>query len=63
MHPSIRPRVVQSGDSHSDHLNTRNAKSIRSGWDKAFAAIAQHGYDTLIDSDCLTEWDRTEWDW
>lgn len=41
------------------------AKALRSGWDEAFAAMAEEGDDTLLDrdADLTTEWDTVEWRW
>jgi len=37
----------------------------RSGWDNAFAEMAKHEDDLLVDQDAplTTEWDETEWRW
>ncbi len=43
----------------------RPAREPRSGWGKAFAAMAEDGDDKLLDADTDlgTEWDKTEWRW
>jgi hypothetical protein len=35
---------------------------VRSGWDRAFAAMAAAGDDRLLDPATATDWDRTEWE-
>ena len=39
------------------------ARHPRAGWDGAFAAMARHGDDTLIDPLAPTKWDESEWRW
>jgi len=39
------------------------AESPRRGWEEAFAAMAQHGDDVLIDPDAESDWDHEEWQW
>ncbi len=48
-----------------NHLVIRSARTARAGWDHAFAAMAGHGDDTLLDRETLkpTDWDKTEWRW
>ena len=41
----------------------RPANHPRSGWDKAFAAMAARGDDKLLDENRSTKWDDTEWEW
>jgi antitoxin MazE len=36
--------------------------AVRSGWDRAFAAMAAAGDDQLLDAPTATEWDHTEWE-
>jgi antitoxin MazE len=36
---------------------------VRSGWDQAFAIMAQQGDDRLLDEPTATDWEQTEWDW
>ncbi len=46
-------------------LVVRPVSTVRHGWDKAFADMAKHGDDRLIDavSRQETAWDRSEWRW
>ncbi|MEM6256658.1 MAG: AbrB/MazE/SpoVT family DNA-binding domain-containing protein [Cyanobacteria bacterium P01_D01_bin.156] len=46
-----------------DCLTIRTASSCRSGWDKAFAAMAKNQDDVLLDDVNITDWDQSEWDW
>lgn len=48
-----------------NHLVIRSAHAVRAGWDQAFAAMAGHGDDALLDRETLkpTDWDKTEWRW
>lgn len=40
------------------------AESPRRHWEEAFAAMAQHGDDVLLDPDVIeAEWDQEEWQW
>jgi antitoxin MazE len=36
---------------------------VRSGWDSAFATMAEMGDDRLLDAPTATEWEQTEWEW
>jgi antitoxin MazE len=36
---------------------------VRSGWDRAFAAMAAAGDDRLLDAPMATNWEQTEWEW
>ena len=40
-------------------------KSVREGWDEAFAAMAARGDDRPVHGEPLpaTDWDEEEWDW
>jgi antitoxin MazE len=46
-------------------LVIRSAAKARDGWDEAFAEMARHGDDVLLDADVplSTAWDETEWTW
>ncbi|OGI42682.1 MAG: MazE family transcriptional regulator [Candidatus Muproteobacteria bacterium RBG_16_64_11] len=48
-----------------NHLVIRSARATRAGWDQAFATMAEHRDDALLDRDTLqpTDWDKTEWRW
>lgn len=48
-----------------NRLVVRPAKAPRAGWDQAFATMAAHGDDALLDHDTLkpTDWDKSEWRW
>lgn len=40
------------------------ARRPRQGWDEAFAAMASHGDDRLLDAGAGgSRWDETEWRW
>jgi antitoxin MazE len=44
----------------------RAAKQPRDDWDAAFQAMAQNGDDELLDAvetNGLSSWDETEWQW
>jgi antitoxin MazE len=36
---------------------------VRSGWDSAFATMAEMGDDRLVDAPTATDWEQTEWEW
>jgi antitoxin MazE len=46
-------------------LVIRPVSKAREGWDAAFAKMAAHGDDKLLDADVppLTSWDESEWQW
>lgn len=46
-----------------DFLKIRSAPVIRQGWDAAFAQMAKHRDDELLDQGCTTDWDQEEWVW
>jgi len=46
-----------------DRLIIRTAPRQRAGWDVAFAAMADHHDDTLLDDLSTTDWDDAEWEW
>lgn len=46
-----------------DHLTIRTATGSRAGWDEAFAEMAQHHDDVLLDEVHSTDWDQAEWEW
>jgi antitoxin MazE len=46
-----------------DHLTIRTAAELRTGWDKAFAAMAEQHDDALLDDVNTTDWDQVEWEW
>lgn len=48
---------------HDDHLTIRAAQCLRAGWDEAFAAMAKHHDDMLLDEANTTDWDQSEWEW
>lgn len=52
-------------DVHDSSVVIRPAHAARGSWDKAFAEMAKHGDDSLLDSDSelSTEWDMAEWRW
>lgn len=46
-----------------EHLTIRSARQLRSGWDEAFAAMAEQQDDALLDDINSTDWDNHEWEW
>jgi antitoxin MazE len=46
-----------------DCLTIRTAPRLRTGWDEAFAAMAEENDDVLLDRVNGTDWDRVEWEW
>lgn len=46
-----------------DRLTIRAAQKLRTGWDKAFAAMADRHDDVLLDDVSTTDWDLVEWEW
>ncbi len=46
-------------------LVLRHVHSPRDGWNEAFARMARHKDDELLDQDVAlsTEWDNNEWRW
>ncbi len=46
-----------------NRLVIRSAQAPRSGWDQAFAAMAEEGDHALLDDETATAWDKTEWRW
>ena len=49
----------------NNRLVVRPVRGARTGWNEAFATMAKHGDDILLDRDILkpTDWDKTEWRW
>jgi antitoxin MazE len=47
----------------NDSLTIRKAPRLRTGWDKAFAAMAEQHDDILLDDVDTSDWDRVEWEW
>ncbi|HEV2199162.1 MAG TPA: AbrB/MazE/SpoVT family DNA-binding domain-containing protein [Bryobacteraceae bacterium] len=39
------------------------ANHPRTGWDKAFAEMAERGDDRSLDEVAPGKWDETEWEW
>ena len=67
-----KPFLVEAGLGEEVELTVEGNRIViapsdhpRSGWDKAFAAMAQRGDDALLDLSDLppTEWEETEWTW
>jgi len=65
-----KPLLEQSGITGEVELEIEDnkiiihaAESPRRGWEEAFAAMAQHGDDVLIDPDAESDWDHEEWQW
>lgn len=44
-------------------LKIRSAPMRRKGWDAAFAEMAKHQDDVLLDEENATEWEQEEWIW
>lgn len=44
-------------------LILRTASQVRSGWEQAFAEMAEEQDDVLLDGATTTDWDRDEWEW
>ena len=50
---------------HNHELIIRSAHRAREAWDQAFATMAQHGDDELVDqvAESASAWDEEEWEW
>jgi len=46
-----------------DSLQIRRAPVIRQGWDVAFAQMAKHQDDVLLNEGNATDWEQEEWIW
>jgi antitoxin MazE len=46
-----------------DRLTIRRTSQIRSGWDEAFATMAELQEDRLLDKTTATDWEQNEWEW
>jgi antitoxin MazE len=46
-----------------DRLTIRRTAQIRSGWDEAFATMAELQDDRLLDKMLATDWEQNEWEW
>jgi len=44
-------------------LTIRPTTHPRKGWDEAFAQMAAHREDKILDEATETEWNKTEWAW
>lgn len=44
-------------------LIIRPATQLRTGWNEAFAEMAEQQDDALLDGVTTTDWDQTEWQW
>ena len=66
-----KPLLEQSGISGDVELEVEDNKIViypvaqpRRGWDKAFASMAEHGDDQLLDpNNASSQWDAEEWQW
>ncbi len=65
-----KPLLEQSGigaeveiEVQADRLIIRAVSQSRSGWEAAFAAMAEQGEDGLLDDLTATDWDEAEWEW
>ena len=48
---------------HPDGILIRNAQKPRSGWDKAFKAMAENEDDEMHDDNPSTAFEKKEWQW
>jgi antitoxin MazE len=46
-----------------DRLTIRRISQPRSGWDQAFATMAECQDDRLLDEMTATDWEQNEWEW
>ncbi len=65
-----KPLLEQSGidteveiEVNGDHLIVRRASCVRTGWNEAFARMAELQDDVLLDDVDTTSWDKVEWEW
>jgi antitoxin MazE len=66
-----KPLLKQSGITNEVELEIEDSKIIihavvhpRHQWDDAFALMAEHEDDTLLDPDDIeSDWDEEEWQW
>ncbi len=65
-----KPLLEQTGlqgkveiEVRGEQLVIRPADLPRAGWADAFARMAEHGEDGLLDRERPTKWDRSEWQW
>lgn len=65
-----KPLLQQSGISADVEIEVQNGCLLlravshpRAHWGEAFAAMAQHGGDALLDDDLATDWETDEWEW
>jgi antitoxin MazE len=65
-----KPLLEQSGidseveiEVNGNHLIVRPAAQSRSGWDEAFATMAEQQDDILLCEENMTNWDRDQWEW
>ena len=68
--PEVKDHVEQVGLQDEVEMEVRGSQLIiraanhpRAGWEAAFAKMAEHGDDALLDSSTSTQWDETEWRW
>ncbi len=47
----------------NDKIVIHALRDVRKDWDQAFAAMASHGDDTLLDDATESDWDAQEWTW
>jgi antitoxin MazE len=46
-----------------NRLIVRKASGLRSGWEEAFAVMADRYDDGILDEATVTDWDQKEWEW
>ncbi|MBE7382459.1 MAG: AbrB/MazE/SpoVT family DNA-binding domain-containing protein [Leptolyngbya sp. SIO1E4] len=64
-----KPLLEQSGISEEVEIEIQEgclilrATGVRAGWEAAFAAMAEHQDDRLLDDGGTSEWELQEWQW
>jgi|GEM_PF-5557804 len=56
-------RLTQCDPEESQPFTIRTAPHRRQGWDDAFATMAKHQDDVLLDEVTPNHWDPVEWEW
>ncbi len=55
--------VVGGGGDSQNYFPIPANHHPRAGWEVAFAEMAKHQDDLLLDEASTTEWGLTEWEW
>lgn len=65
-----KPLLEQSGITEEVEIEIqdgclimRAADGARTGWEAAFAAMAEHHDDDLLDAVVASEWEHRQWEW